>query len=116
MPHLLAIDSGHPGLQGELSETVLTISDILDKYKHNKIDILHMDIQGSEVAVLREIYLKKLPVRYMFISIHWNENDNVGETDIYSNCKDIINKLNAEYIFDDRTQGGNGDGLIICKI
>jgi len=105
-----------PSLVGEYSTVKLSLTDIINKYNLNKINILHMDIQGSEVSVLREILDKKIEVEYIFVSIHSNESAAVGEDNVYLQCKNLLNKLKVNYIFDSEFEGGHGDGLIICEV
>lgn len=75
-----------------------------DLIKDKKINILHLDIQGSEVYVIHEIKELIDKIEYIFISIH--------------RCYEEVKKNipdNVEYIFDHPTEGGLGDGLIVVK-
>ena len=71
-----------------------------------KINILHMDIQGSETYVMQEIqnneYMKN--IEYIFISLH----------NTYDEVKKCISK-DFEYLYEHPTEGGLGDGLIVVK-
>lgn len=71
-----------------------------------KLDLLHMDIQGSEIYVMEEIknngYIKN--INYLFISLH----------NTYDQVKEYITK-DFEYLYENPTEGGLGDGLIIIK-
>ena len=71
------------------------------------VDILHVDIQGSEVSLLQELNQEKLyeKIEWFFISIH----------DCYEECLDQIKDWDAKLIFAHPTLGGWGDGLIIIK-
>lgn len=82
------------------------LKDLIDKIDSGKINLLHMDIQGSETYVMQEIedseYLSD--IEYMFISLHGTQED----------VKMCIPKY-FEYLYDHPTQGGEGDGLIVIK-
>lgn len=93
----------------------ISLENLFLKYNIEKLDILHTDIQGSEIFVLDEIVLKKLPIKWFFINIH----DDPGTKDyfgrgIYESCKNALDSIGVTYLFDNRTLGGYGDGLIIA--
>lgn len=77
-----------------------------DLLKDKKINILHMDIQGSETYVMEEIKDSKYinNIEYLFISLH----------NTYSEVKKCISN-DFEYLFEHPTEGGLGDGLIVIK-
>lgn len=73
----------------------------------DKLNILHMDIQGSEVYVMEELYETDLlnnRIDYMFISLH----------NTYDEVKRFI-PLTYEYLYENPFEGGLGDGLIVVK-
>ena len=107
---------GHCGIPTHVSEPVravesrgehLKIKQLLQNHNIDILDILHMDIQGSEVSVLQEMCDDDLfdRVRYGFISVHHNHND----------CITILNKQNLEYLYNSPDTGGCGDGLIVYQ-
>jgi hypothetical protein len=78
---------------------------------NNKIiDVLHLDVQGSEVSVLQEMLDNNLfsRVRFIFCSLHQT----------HEQCREILEKSNRKinYIFDSASEGGLGDGLIVCEL
>ena len=83
------------------------LKNIIGDNRLDSIDILHMDIQGSEMSALQEIKDNKIDkiINYYFISLH----DTLNQT------KKILDTFNIEYLFIDPNKGGNGDGLIVCK-
>lgn len=87
------------------------VVDLLNDNNILKLNILHMDIQGSETYVLKEIldYSLYKRIEYFFVSTH-------GEK-IHNECLDIIKLYDNknEFIFNSPTDGGLGDGLIILK-
>ena len=74
------------------------------------IDVLHLDIQGSEIEVLRELIEEDLfkTVKHVFCSLHGT----------YDECKKLIegSGYNVEFTFEHPTQGGYGDGLLVFSI
>ena len=47
-----------------------TIDSLMKKNKHQKIDILKMDIEGSEYEVLEDILSKKIPIKQILVEFH----------------------------------------------
>lgn len=92
----------------------VSLKDILNEYSVDKIDMLHIDIQGSEMSLLEEMErdntLKK--VDFLFLSVHPQINN------CFTFCKNILDRNfeNLEYIFAHPTQGGHGDGLICARL
>lgn len=102
------------GYVGELvySQAVHQVDNIGEKYfvkdliKDDKINILHMDIQGAETYVMQELQNSKYMcnIEYLFISLH----------DTYDEVKKCIPEY-FEYLYEHPTEGGLGDGLIVLK-
>lgn len=91
----------------------LSIKKLFTESNIEKLDIFHIDIQGSELSVLEETKADGLldDVRYFFISTHFGE----GKTTYYE-CLDFLNNhLSCEYHFSDPYRGGMGDGLIVAE-
>ena len=99
-----------------------------DIYQENKIrcvDILHMDIQGSEVSILEELVESNLleRVRYFFISTHDYQVYKDGKLQsTFEKCVSILNRQFAdkliplELIYSEiEPMDINGDGLIVVK-
>jgi FkbM family methyltransferase len=91
-----------------------SFNDFLIKNKIKYIDVLHMDIQGSEVSVLNDIVQNKTydNIKYMFVSTH-HADGKFQET--YEKCHDILKNVNKKIYFDNKYQGGVGDGLIVLE-
>lgn len=91
----------------------LKINNMFEENKITKLDILHADIQGSEISVCEEMKSDGLldRVRYFFISTHSGEGINT-----YYPCMDIFSSsLNCKFHFSDPLNGGWGDGLIVVE-
>jgi FkbM family methyltransferase len=90
-----------------------SLEDVLSKSNLNKVDFLHIDIQGGELDIIKEVAEKGLfdKIRYFFISTH-----NHIIPDIHLNIKEIL-KEHANILID-REQGDGwacGDGFILAE-
>jgi hypothetical protein len=86
----------------------LKLIDIVKENNIQYIDMLHFDVQGSEIYVLEEIEKENLQSKIgsMFISVH----------DTYDKCIEYIDKFGGfNYLFKHPTAGGYGDGLIAIE-
>lgn len=91
----------------------LNIKNMLEENNIEKLDILHSDIQGSEVSVCQEIKFDGIlnKIRYLFINTHSGEGLNT-----YYPCLELFsNNMNAKFHFSDPFNGGFGDGLIVVE-
>lgn len=89
------------------------VVDLMKDSMVDKLDVLHADIQGSELSLLEELVedniIKK--VRFFFISTH-----KVDEYHSHELCQDIFNKsFKSKFYFSDAEKGGCGDGLIVVE-
>lgn len=87
-----------------------TINDLITIWNLDYIDILHSDIQGYELDMLKGIDEKFLQerVRYIFISTHTNE--------IHDQCVNFL--LNKNFIIIANAnlyESYSYDGLIVCR-
>ena len=95
------------------STPCIRIKDMLADNGIQNLDILHADIQGSEVSLLQELMEDGIfnKIRYFFISTHCGEG-----TDTYYTCMDILSsRMNLKFHFSDSRKGGWGDGLIVAE-
>jgi hypothetical protein len=100
----------------EISDKKLTVKYLFDFYKIDVLDVLHVDVQGSEGSVLEEIQKEKLKINYFFINIHDDSiTNNFYGYSVYEKCKQILDTFDVDYIYDNRIYGGYGDGLIVAK-
>lgn len=89
------------------------VLDMLNDSSLNKLDILHADIQGSEVSVLEELIEDKIikKIKFFFISTHTVEDENTHNV-----CEELLRKsFNVKFHFSDPAKGGCGDGLIVAE-
>lgn len=105
--------SAHPHIYTDISDVKYSVKDIYKMFNLDRVDIIHMDICGTEVEVLTEIVESGLKVDYLFVSTHPCVAFN---SPTHQTCVDILNKLDVEFIFSDDSRGGCGDGLIVCRI
>jgi hypothetical protein len=91
----------------------LRIKNMLEENGIEKLDILHADIQGSEISVCEEMKSDGIlnKIRYFFISTHSGEGANT-----YHPCVELFsNSINCKFHFSDPLNGGWGDGLIVVE-
>ena len=64
------------------------------EYKHDKIDLLKLDIEGSEYKVLNDILEKNITIGFLNVEFHgeWL-NDKWGNCAKYKDLYEIILKL-----------------------
>lgn len=102
-------------LANEVKNEVKSISleEVLNSSNTDFIDILHMDLQGSEYYILEDIIKTDLvnKIKYMFIMTHNFDNIN------YNSYLDLIKKSNKSHNFisNDSNYKECGDGLIVIK-
>ena len=90
----------------------ISFNQILSDSNTDYIDILHMDMQGTEYFILKEIIENNLieKTNYIFIMTHSFDNIN------YNSYLDLMrNNLSHKILFNDPSYRENGDGLIILK-
>lgn len=95
---------------------VRTVDGIVEEYQLEKVDLLHMDIQGAELAALRgaiqTIQAKKL--RFVFVSTHHYSISQ--DLDIHQKCLDFISGLGGHIICSHTIKESfSGDGLIVAS-
>jgi FkbM family methyltransferase len=91
-----------------------TLTDIFEQSHIDYINILHVDIQGAETAVLEEISQKNIAnrIEYFFISTHF-----LTDKETHTACQAFFDALpNVNIILNDPNPfngSGYGDGLLI---
>ena len=64
-------ESGYMAEESEEGLPALTIADVMDKYNLEQIDLIKMDIEGSEKSVFEANYDRWLPhVKVLFVELH----------------------------------------------
>ena len=71
---------------------VYTIKNIMNKYNHNKIDLLKLDIEGAEVQVLENMLCDKIYPKYLCIEFDLK----LKNKDVNNKTETIIQKLLKE--------------------
>jgi len=106
------ISRSSPDLWGYLATETTSLNQLINEFQLENISMLHMDIQGSEIFILNELSNLNININYIFISTHTNSF--LGPT--HSKCLEILKNINFEILFNNESEGGYGDGLIIAKI
>ncbi len=95
---------------------VRTVDSILDEQKIEKLDVLHMDIQGAELAALKgaKRSIQKGKIRFVFVSTHHYVISN--DPLVHQKCLDFIINSGG-YIISEHTvaESCSGDGLIVAS-
>jgi hypothetical protein len=91
----------------------LKVQNLMNENGLNQLDILHADIQGSELPLCVELRSDGIidKIKYLFISTHFNENENT----YYPISEFFSDKNKFKLHFSDPHRGGWGDGLIIVE-
>lgn len=106
--------SGHVFCEGIDSVDIYTLSHFIEKNNIGFVDMLHMDIQGTEMSVLDDIVKNNLfeKIRYVFISTH-SQDGIFGPS--YSYCHKVLESIDKKIYFSNEREGGVGDGLIVLE-
>lgn len=93
-----------------------SVDSIVKEYSINKLDILHMDIQGYELPTLRGALrtIKEGKLRFLFVSTHHFVIS--GSPSTHQDCLDFITE-NGGHIVSSHTihESSSGDGLIVAS-
>ena len=96
------------------TSSYIKMKELMNQNGFETLDILHADIQGSEVSMCEELQADDLfkRIRYFFISTHSS-----GEgINTFDPCMAILkNSMNCKFHFEDPHRGGWGDGLIVAE-
>lgn len=76
-------------LQERVSVRMKSISEICAELGHNKVDLLKMDIEGSEYSVIEDILSSKIPIGQILVEFHDRFFDNGRNKTI-----EAVNQLN----------------------
>jgi FkbM family methyltransferase len=94
----------------------LTFSGVLDRADLQTIDLVHADIQGSEIALLLDLpnVLKSKKIRFILISTH--DLSITGATTTHQDALQIL-KENGAFIITEHSvsESYSGDGLILAS-
>jgi hypothetical protein len=72
---------------------VSSLDELMNRYGHKQIDMLKMDIEGSEFEVIEDILQKQISIKYICLEYH-----RIGKNPI-AKIQESINKLiNSNYI------------------
>ena len=102
-----------------LTPTKIYLKDIFVENDLEHVDILHMDIQGSEVSILEELINEKLlhKIEYLFISTHGRGTEECTYTKCIKFFEESVKNISFRYIFTSLNPIDiNQDGLIVIKL
>lgn len=111
----------------DLNSESVTVDQFMSETKISDLDVLHCDIDGSEVLMLNgaETTLKEKKIKYLIILTHsWSANHPHAKQEIikefnleglHNNCLEILNSYGYDVIYQNEEPVVGGDGLIIAK-
>jgi FkbM family methyltransferase len=99
-------------MEGEIVKDVeeITIDDFMERYKIQYVDVLHADVQGAELELLKGANkaLSNGSLSYIFISTHGSQ--------VHSGCLELLAKYNFQIIASHtRPESFTTDGLIVAR-
>jgi len=95
---------------------VRTVDCLIKEYGLNKVELLHMDVQGAELSALKGATLafQKNMIRFVFVSTHHYSIS--MEPDIHEKCLDLIKEYGGHIISSHSIlESFSGDGLIVAS-
>lgn len=97
-------------LKGTTFDTdVVTLKELLDQHNINDLDVLHCDIDGSELNMLitnTDVFDKQL-INYVYLLTH--------SPDLHKDCKSFLLEKKYELLLDHNIQDVGYDSLLIFK-
>ena len=65
--HLLAVKSQYPKIEiGKVAVSCKTVSDIVEKYQPRRIDLIHIDTEGHDFAIVQSIDFERLQPKMIY--------------------------------------------------
>lgn len=71
-------DGGRIGVNSRTAESIKVKTDILSSYLQSEVDLLKIDIEGAEIAVLKECSDHLHNVNSLFVEYHCKKNDEIN--------------------------------------
>ena len=102
-----------------LTPTRINLKDIFAENNIKHVNVLHMDIQGSEISILEELLNDNLlhKIEYLLISTHGRNTEDCTYTECIKFFKESIKNITVRYIFTSIDPIDiNNDGLIVVKL
>ncbi len=96
---------------------MMNAPDVLTEAQTHVIELLHMDIQGAELAFLKTISLKMAREKLRFIMVSTHHSCISGSTTTHSDCLEALRNLGATILVEhDVIESYSGDGLILASM
>ena len=102
-----------------LTPTRINLKDIFAENNIKHVNVLHMDIQGSEISILEELLNDNLlhKIEYLLISTHGRNTEDCTYTECIKFFKESVKNITVRYIFTSIDPIDiNNDGLIVVKL
>lgn len=111
---IISFDTG--SVSGKVDVPIRTIDSLMEEYRIERLELLHMDVQGAELDALRgaEKMIKSGRVRFVFISTHHYLISR--HPNIHQECINYITALGGHIVTEhDIHESYSGDGLIVAS-
>lgn len=95
---------------------IISVDNIMGSGQHKKLDILHMDVQGQELAAIRgaQASIKSGKLRFLLVSTHHFSIS--GDPLTHFKCIDLIKSLGGRIIASHSVlESFSGDGLVAAS-
>ena len=104
----------HPGTVHRVP--VRTVPTLVEEHGLDRIDVLHLDIQGSELAVLESCrgLVEQERIRFVVVSTHHHTIS--GDPLTHQRCLDLVRSLGGHVIAEHTVlESFSGDGLLVAS-
>jgi FkbM family methyltransferase len=104
----------HPGVVH--SVPVRTVPTLIDDHDLDRVDVLHLDIQGSELGVLESCRDLTGDGRIRFVVVSTHHHTISGDPQTHQRCIDLVHELGGHVIAEHTVlESFSGDGLLVAS-
>lgn len=111
-----AISAATENSAGEVQLPVMNMASVLDSFAGQPIELLHMDIQGAELAFLGSMpaAVEKKLLRFVMVSTHNSAIS--GSKTTHPDCVDALRLMGANILVEhDVIESYSGDGMVLAS-
>jgi FkbM family methyltransferase len=102
--------------QGTVNTKIRTVDSLVESFKISRLDLLHLDVQGVELAALKgaKKTIESKKIRFIFVSTHHYSISNSVTT--HSDCLEWLISHGAQIVMEHSVnESFSGDGLIVAS-
>ena len=96
--------------EGQYSVKTVSVDGVIDELRLSRVHIVHMDVQGEELKVLRGMRraLERRAVDHVFVGTHGH--------DLHIECEEFLNDQGYQTVRSlNQGDSVSGDGILICN-